>query len=176
MAHDKALSALHHVVLDDQQPLDYSGFILNWNSTEEQGQAYLRDQKLQQGAELVVLEEGRERRKYLVPTQPLEQAKGQLVQHLEALHRERPMETGIAVDDLANQLKVGADALFKAALAVLLKEQDVCISNGFLSMTGHRPTVSSQVQQRWLLFSTLLRKGGYQVPLLSEIEKDTGLN
>ena len=176
MAHEEALSALHHIVLDDQQALDYSGFLLNWNSTAEQGEAYLRDQKLQQGSKLVVLEEGGERRRYLLPMQPFSQAKSQLVKQLEAFHRERPMASGIALDDAVKQLDMSAGVLFDAALAVLLKEQNVSITNGFLSMTGHRPTVSSQVQQRWLLFSTLLRKGAYQVPLLSEIERDSGLN
>ena len=57
----------------------------------------------------------------------------------------------------------------------LLKEARVCINNGYLSLAGHRPTLSSQVQQHWFLFSNILRKGGFQVPLLSEIEKESGL-
>jgi selenocysteine-specific elongation factor len=173
---DEALPALHRIVLQDQQPLDFSAFILAWNMTEAQSEAQLLDLNLQQGAELIVLEEGKQRRKYLVPKQCLEQTKLQFCQQLETLHRERPMEAGILVDNLVSQLNTGDEILFKSALAVLLKEQEVCINSGLLSMAGHRPTVSSQVQQRWLLFSTLLRKGGFQVPLLSEVERDSGLN
>ena len=176
MEHEQAIHALHHRVLQDQQPLDFSAFALAWNMSDEQIRAHLHDKKLQQGAELVALGDGKQQRQYLIPKHPFEQAKLGLCQHLEAYHRERPMETGVLPDDLAALAKMNNELLFRAALSTLLKEQGVSNNSGFLSITGHRPTVSSQVQQRWLLFSKLLRKGGFQVPLLSEIERDSGLN
>jgi len=85
------------------------------------------------------------------------------------------MEAGALVIDVATQFKTDGALLFKLALADLLKDARVSLNNGLLSLAGHRPTLSSQVQQRWFLFSNILRKGGFQVPLLSEIEKEMGL-
>jgi selenocysteine-specific elongation factor len=176
MEHDDALQALHQLVLKDLQPIDLSAFVRRWNMTETQSQAMLLDPELQLRAELVQLEEEREQHKYLVPKQCLDQVKLQICQRLEILHRERPMAAGVTIDDLASQLTTDNNVLFRAALIVLLKDQSIGINSGILSMAGHRPTVSSQVQQRWLLISNILRKGGFQVPLLSELEKASGLN
>jgi selenocysteine-specific elongation factor len=176
MEHDNALPALHQLVLKDLQPIDFSAFVSRWNMTETQSQALLLDPELQLCAELVGLEEERERHKYLVPKQCLDKVKLQLCQRLEILHRKRPMAAGVTIDDLASQLTTGNNILFRAALFVLLKDQSIGINGGILSMAGHRPTVSSQVQQRWLLISNILREGGFQVPLLSELEKASGLN
>jgi selenocysteine-specific elongation factor len=173
---DDAMLALKQTVLEDQQPLDYSAFILGWNMTKQQSQALLLDLGLQQGAELIVLGEGKERREYLVPEQRLQEQKQQICQHLESLHAKRPMEAGIVVDDVGRQMQAGSDILLRSALSVLLKEQKIRINNGLLSMTGHRPTVSSRIQQNWFIFSNILRQGGFQVPLLSEIEKQSGLS
>ena len=173
MEHNEALLALQQVVLEGQQSLDFSAFTLSWNLTQAQVQSYLLDPQLQQGAELVALEEGAVRRKYLVPKQSLAQVMRQLRQHLQTFHSERPMATGVIVEDLTSQFD--NNVMFRSALSLLLKDQSVAIAGGFLSLIGHRPTVSSQVQQRWLLFSTVLRNGKFQVPLLSEIEKETGL-
>lgn len=170
-----ALSALLKVVVEAQQLVDFSTFVGSWNLSEQQGQIYLGDQQLQTHAELVVLEQDKQRRQYLVPKLPLQQMKASLCQHLQTLHCKRPMAAGIALVELTSQLPTGDDLLFKCALAGLLKEQVVSSNGGLLSMAGHRPTVSSQVQQRWLLVSTLLRKGNFQVPLVSEISRDSGL-
>lgn len=176
MEHDQAAPALHQIVIENQQSVDFYSFCRDWNMSDEQNEALLHDTALQQHALLVQLEHELGRRSHLLPKQPLEQTKLALTRQLELLHRERPMQAGISPDELAKQMNLNQAILFKAALAERLKEQSININNGLLSITGHRPTVSSQVQQRWLLLSGLLRKGGFQVPLLSEIERDSGLN
>ena len=170
-----ALSALLKVVVEAQQLVDFSAFVVNWNLSEQQGKSYLTDQQLQAHAELVALEQDKQRRQYLVPKLALRQMEALLCQHLLTLHCKRPMATGVALIELTRQLPTGDDLLFKSALAGLLKEQVVSINGGLLSMAGHRPTVSSQVQQQWLLVSNLLRKGNFQVPLVSELSRDSGL-
>lgn len=167
-----ALPALLKIINEHQQPQDYLAFKLAWNMTEDQSEAILLDQDLTQSAQLLVLEG----RQYLVPRRGLEKTSLLLCQHLETFHCERPMEEGAVVADLAKKFNAGDDILFRAALTILLKEQSVLKINGLLSRAGHRPSVSSQVQQSWLQFSNLLRKGGFQVPLISEIEKESGLN
>jgi selenocysteine-specific elongation factor len=176
MEHDNALPALHQLLLGDLQPIDFSAFVLGWNITEVQSEALLLDPEIQQCAVLMQLEVQRERHKYLIPIQRLEQVKLQICQCLAALHRERPMAAGVAIEELVGQLNKAGDILFRAALSELLKEQAILINSGMLRMAGHRPTVSSQVQQRWLLVSNILRQGGFQVPLLSELEKASGLS
>ncbi|MDA9240630.1 selenocysteine-specific translation elongation factor [bacterium] len=171
MEQDDPLQALLNIVVKSQQPFDFSGFILSWNMTKKQSETYLLDPQLQQCAETIELDG----RKYLVPKQSLEQTQRELCQHLQSLHYDRPMEAGVLEVDLVAQFKTDSDLLFRLALSELLKEARVSTNNGRLSLAGHRPTLSSQVQQRWFLFSNILRKGGFQVPLLSEIEKQTGL-
>ena len=166
------LQALLNIIVESQQPIDLSSFIISWNMTEKQSEAYLLDPQLQQCSEIIELDG----RKYLVPKESLGQKKRELCQHLESLHHDRPMQTGVLEVDLAGHLKADFNLFFRLALADLLKNRRVSDNNGLLSLAGHRPTLSSQVQQRWFIVSNILRKGGFQVPLLSEIEKQTGLN
>jgi selenocysteine-specific elongation factor len=171
MEQDDPLAVLVNSVLETQQPINFSGFMGNWNMTAKQSEICLLDPQLQQCSEMIELDG----RKYLVAKKIFGQTMREICQHLEALHHDRPMEAGALVIDVATQFKTDGALLFKLALADLLKDARVSLNNGLLSLAGHRPTLSSQVQQRWFLFSNILRKGGFQVPLLSEIEKEMGL-
>jgi selenocysteine-specific elongation factor len=171
MEQDDPLAVLVNSVLETQQPINFSGFMGNWNMTAKQSETCLLDPQLQQCSEMIELDG----RKYLVAKKIFGQTMREICQHLEALHHDRPMEAGALVIDVATQFKTDGALLFKLALADLLKDARVSLNNGLLSLAGHRPTLSSQVQQRWFLFSNILRKGGFQVPLLSEIEKEMGL-
>ncbi len=144
----------------------------SWNMTPRQGEACLLNPQLQQCSEMIQLDG----RKYLVSKEGLGNEKRQLCEHLQCLHHDHLMAAGVLAADLAEHLKTDINLLFRLALSDLLKDARVSVSNGLLSLAGHRPTLSSQVQQRWFLFSNILLKGEFQVPLLSEIEKETGLN
>ena len=171
MEQDDPSAALVEIILETQQPLDFSEFTGSWNMTPKQGEACLLNPQLQQCSKMIQLDG----RKYLVAKLALEEKKRELCEHLQRLHRDRPMAAGILAADLADQLKSDIDLVFRLTLADLLKDTRICVANGLLSLAGHRPTLSSQVQQRWFLVSNILRNGGFQVPLLSEIEKQTGL-
>jgi selenocysteine-specific elongation factor len=171
MEQDDPLAVLVNSVLETQQPINFSGFMGNWNMTAKQSETCLLNPQLQQCSEMIELDG----RKYLVAKKIFGQTMREICQHLEALHHDRPMEAGALVIDVATQFKTDGALLFKLALADLLKDARVSLNNGLLSLAGHRPTLSSQIQQRWFLFSNILRKGGFQVPLLSEIEKEMGL-
>ena len=172
MEHDEPLQALHNIIVESQQPLDLSAFMRGWNMTEKHSEELLLDAQLHQSSEIIE----HDRRKYLVAKQRLGEMQRMLCESLQAMHRDRPMEAGVLAVDLTGQFKSDSALLCTLALSELLKEARVCINNGYLSLAGHRPTLSSQVQQHWFLFSNILRKGGFQVPLLSEIEKESGLS
>ena len=171
MEQDDPSAVLVKIILETQQPLDFSDFMGNWNMTPKQGDACLLNSQLQQCSEMIRLNG----RKYLVAKLGLEKKKYELCEYLQRLHRDRPMAAGVLAADLADHLKTDINLLFRLALADLVKDNSVSVTNGLLSLAGHRPTLSSQVQQRWFLVSNILRKGGAQVPLLSEIEKQTNL-
>ena len=172
MEQDDPSAVLVKIILETQEPIDFSRFIGSCNMTARQGEACLLNPQLQQCSEMIQLDG----RKYLVSKEGLDNEKRQLCEHFQCLHHDHPMAAGVLAADLAEHLKTDINLLFRLVLSDLIKDARVFVNNGLLSLAGHRPTLSSQVQQRWFLFSNILRKGGFQVPLLSEIEKETGLN
>ncbi len=171
MEQDDASAALVNIVLDCKQPVDIAQFMGRWNIAEKHSEAYLLDPRLQQSSKIIQLDG----RNYLASSECLEQKKRQLCERLQSWHHDHPMAAGVLAADLAGRLKTEIDLLFRLALADLLKDTRISVNNGLLSLAGHRPTLSSQIQQRWFIVSNILRQGGFQVPLLSEIEKATGL-
>lgn len=91
-------------------------------------------------------------------------------------HSAHPLETGIKLDTLYRAVDAHvAKPLLAALLAQLIRERGVTLSGGIVSSAGYRAVLSPQVQDAWNRLSLFLFQGGFQIPLLSEIEKELRL-
>ncbi len=100
-----------------------------------------------------------------------------LTQQLAKWHGARPMEPGVRPEAL--QALVSRDIpphLFKAVLNACIQAGEIAHHEQLLRATGHRPTLSPQVQRDWQQLETKIQARGLNIPLRSEIQQDTGFD
>ena len=100
-----------------------------------------------------------------------------LEKHLAEWHAARPLEPGIRPEAL--QLLMNRSIplrLFKQVLAERISIGKISRKAQLVHATGHRPTISHKVQREWLQLQTHMQARGLQIPLRSELQKDTGFD
>lgn len=100
-----------------------------------------------------------------------------LDQQLAQWHSARPMEPGIRPESLRALIHPQVPArLFKALLDDRIGAGEVVHQDQLIRALGHRPTLSPQVQREWQQLETRIKARGLNIPLRSEIQKDTGFD
>jgi len=100
-----------------------------------------------------------------------------LDQQLAQWHSARPMEPGIRPESLRALIHPQIPArLFKALLNDRIRAGEVVHHDQLIRALGHRPTLSPQVQREWQQLETRMKARGLNIPLRSEIQKDTGFD
>ena len=100
-----------------------------------------------------------------------------LDQQLAQWHSARPMEPGIRPESLLALIHPQIPArLFKALLDDRIRAGEVVHQDQLIRALGHRPTLSPQVQREWQQLETRMKARGLNIPLRSEIQKDTGFD
>jgi selenocysteine-specific elongation factor len=100
-----------------------------------------------------------------------------LDQRLAEWHSARPMEPGIRPESLRTLVAPHIPAtLFKAVLEDRIYAGQVVHHEQLVRATGHRPTLSPQVQREWQQLETRMQARGLNIPLRSEIQQDTGFD
>ena len=100
-----------------------------------------------------------------------------LDQQLAQWHSARPMEPGIRPESLLALIHPQIPArLFKALLNDRIRAGEVVHHDQLIRALGHRPTLSPQVQREWQQLETRMKARGLNIPLRSEIQKDTGFD
>lgn len=92
-------------------------------------------------------------------------------------HSERPMEPGIRPDVLRSLLRLKVPSqLFQALLDERVRAGQIIYQEQLLRALGHKPSLSPQVQRDWKLLETQIKARGFNLPLRSELQKDTGFD
>ena len=100
-----------------------------------------------------------------------------LDQQLAEWHSARPMEPGIRPESLqALAHRQVPTRLFKAVLDDRIRAGQIVHQEQLIRALGHRPTLSPQVQREWQQLETRMKARGLNIPLRSEIQKDTGFD
>jgi selenocysteine-specific elongation factor len=100
-----------------------------------------------------------------------------LERQLAEWHSARPMEPGIPPESLRTLIHRQIPArLFKAVLDDRIRAGQVTHQEQLVRALGHRPTLSPQVQREWQQLETRMKARGLNIPLRSEIQKDTGFD
>jgi len=87
------------------------------------------------------------------------------------------MEPGIRPESLRALIHPQIPArLFKALLNDRIRAGEVVHHDQLIRALGHRPTLSPQVQREWQQLETRMKARGLNIPLRSEIQKDTGFD
>ena len=98
-----------------------------------------------------------------------------LLQELAQWHARHPMEPGIDPVVLQAKLKkIIPRKLFRALLDEHVRAGQVVYRDQWVHALGHKPTLSHQVQREWLVVEKLLQSRGMQLPLRSEIMRESG--
>ena len=100
-----------------------------------------------------------------------------LDQQLAEWHSARPMEPGIRPDSLRALVHRQVPAhLFKAVLDDRIRAGQIVHQEQLIRALGHRPTLSPQVQREWQQLEMRMKVRGLNLPLRSELQKDTGFD
>ncbi|GAB5453583.1 MAG: selenocysteine-specific translation elongation factor [Halioglobus sp.] len=100
-----------------------------------------------------------------------------LNQQLAAWHGAHPMEPGIRPAALRSLVHGDIPPrLFKAVLNECLHTGQIVHQEQLVRATGHRPSLSPQVQRDWQKLETEITARGLNIPLRSELQQDTGFN
>ena len=98
-------------------------------------------------------------------------------QRLAEWHSSRPMEPGIRPESLRALVHDQVPKhLFKEVLDDRIRAGRIVHKEQLIRTLGHRPTLSPLVQREWQQLETLLKARGLNIPLRSEIQKDTGFD
>ena len=99
-----------------------------------------------------------------------------LNQTLADWHRMHPMEHGMDPSLLQSRLLTEIPKpLIRAVLDDQVRSGQVFHKDQLVHALGHRPTLSHLVQREWQSLETLLRRHGLQMPLRSEIMRESGV-
>ncbi len=91
------------------------------------------------------------------------------------LHRNKPDESGFKPSQVARAALATHDqAFFQPATVALLKSNDIFIKDGLLIAKGHDTSTSSE-QREWLEISACLQKHGKQIPAVTQLEQECGI-
>jgi selenocysteine-specific elongation factor len=94
----------------------------------------------------------------------------QILAVLEAFHRNNPLKTGIAKEELRSQLRPAVDQrLLQAMLAVLVKKGQIVQSGAEVKLSGHEVTLQVNEQEMEQKITTLYREAGLTPPILKEV-------
>ena len=100
-----------------------------------------------------------------------------LEQALAEWHSTRPMEPGMAPEILQKLVRPQIpENLFKVLLDDHIRVGKVIHHEQLIRAMGHKPTLSPQVQRDWQRLVTTMKARGLNVPLRSELMKDTGFD
>lgn len=95
-------------------------------------------------------------------------------------HAQRPMETGMPQAALLQACgSVGRNPVSTpiraSALDALVGQKRLVLADGRVKCADHRPITSPLIQAAWERLQAFLAKGGFRIPLLSEIERELQL-
>ena len=100
-----------------------------------------------------------------------------LYQQVADWHEAHPMDAGMPRARLLQAPGGTLPAAFAAAtLEALLQEKRLQPDGGQVRCANHRRVVSPLVEAAWLRLQTFLTRGGFRIPLLSEIERELRLD
>jgi selenocysteine-specific elongation factor len=98
-------------------------------------------------------------------------------QRLAQWHSERPMEPGIRPELLQKLVypKIPAH-LSRAVLEDRIRAGQIIHHEQLVRALGHKPTLSPQVQRQWQQLEAQMQARGLNLPLRSELQRDTGFD
>ncbi len=165
MEHDDIEDAIRRV-LDDAGALDYDALLASWNI----------DPAGRPGADLTnVARIGTQDGELWLSQSHWSDVKQTVLAGLRALHRDKPAEQGFSPTELALP-DIGDPRLVAPALADLVQSGDIESRNGLLTARGHQATLSAQESGDWRIVSACLRKHGRQIPSVTQLEVECGID
>jgi selenocysteine-specific elongation factor len=165
---DSAETALQALLLEQNLLLDLTRFQYSWNLGDAEMRGLWGDQVHAfeaDGCELLISE-----RRW-------QQGKTAITDYLANWHKLNPRETGLKVALLKSELGTSLEApLLVALLGELLRGSKLALKDGKVQLAGHKVSVSAEAVERWQKYETFLQQRGKDIPLLSEVAAETGLD
>lgn len=168
MEEDDIENAIRAALDDLQCTLDYGALLKSWNvgAGDRPGESLSGIARIDTQDSELWLAQSR--------WSDLKQA---ILNALQDFHRNKSDEPGIKPTQLSRMALPARDQrLFNPAVAELTNSGDVLLTNGLLSATGFQVTLSGQDDRDWLAISACLQKHGRQIPNLSQLEQECGLD
>jgi selenocysteine-specific elongation factor len=104
------------------------------------------------------------------------EAQNLLSKKLDNWHSENPQERGIKASALQSELNNSLPTpLVVGVLASGLRDGKLLLKEGLITAAHFKPTQSTEKQNQWQRLEALLVDGGNNIPLLSELSANTGI-
>jgi selenocysteine-specific elongation factor len=95
---------------------------------------------------------------------------------LQRFHKGNPAEPGFRPSQLSRTaLSSREQYFFQPAIVELVQSKNISIKDGLLFATGHKATLSDE-QRDWQKISACLQKQGNQIPVVTQLEKECGVD
>jgi len=165
---DSSQAALGALVLEQGQLLDREKFRHSWNLREDEMQKLCGPQLHRIDVDGVSL---------LVSVARWQQGMAAIPEYLASWHQHNPREAGIKVQLLKSELESTLEApLFAAMLGDLLQGSVLTLKDGKLFLAGYKASVSNEDVEHWHKFEDFLQQRSRDIPLLSQVSTQTGLD
>lgn len=172
MALDDPVRILERLLARDAQCVDFAEFQQSLNLREDEGEALAAAPPVAQVSVRLRTGTG----DWLLPRRRFDETRAALFTTVRQWHLARPTADGIPVDALLDLLgKAMPRPVFVAVLDGLVRERSLAVGNGLVKDRDFRPSAAPQLQQAWLLLRDFLNKGGFRIPLFSEIDRELAL-
>ena len=163
-------SALHGLLVDRAVAVNLDWFQRIWNLTPQQCEKILLPYINEHAVVQVATQSGQ-----LVVATPLWQSyQATILRQVMDWHSSRPMEAGVAMSELVAQVHGELPLeLIMPVVKACAARGDIIHDGKWLKMTGHRPTLSPIRQREWQQLERVIRSFGVNLPLRSEILKES---
>ncbi|MBT4519619.1 MAG: selenocysteine-specific translation elongation factor [Halieaceae bacterium] len=152
--------------------VDYSAFKANWNLNDQEATALLGQDSL---ANVKLVEAGDE--SLLVSTQRWADSGAAILAELASWHDAHSAEVGIKPAELKQSMEQQGlpGSLFMPVVSDLLRREKLRLAEAKIQLSGRSAQVPKIEEEGWRKIEAIFHRQGRQIPLVSEIQAESGL-
>jgi selenocysteine-specific elongation factor len=168
---DEPVARLRAVAVEQDRVVDWSALAASWNLRRDEAESLLQAESLN-GLRRIAADD----RELLINDEYWQRLLSILRSGLARWHEQHPDETGLQPARLRNALSAQLEAdLFLPLVAALVERGDLVLDDGLLRIAGHEVALPEGERRAWQQVEPIIRGRGRQIPLVSELLTETGL-
>lgn len=173
---DDFAAALQDLLVKNKQVIDFDHFRCAWNLDRVTASTRLVQGNIQE--QLAFPEVNQQ--VYALSAEHWRAMQEAVLDSVSSWHQRHTDQPGMPIDNLAGATANAVDPRLLPALLALLQQDGfngrrLAVTNGVISLAGFDQAMPEKTQKLWQKVEAILQQQGLEIPLLSELEKKTGV-